>query len=60
MTINERLICRTALNRAIACVQLELEAEGKSGVHLYALHPGETFLMHVRSSNALTVFTKGW
>ncbi|KLO14747.1 NAD-binding protein [Schizopora paradoxa] len=31
---------KTGLNRAIACVQLELEAEGKSGVQLYALHPG--------------------
>ncbi|KLO14748.1 NAD-binding protein [Schizopora paradoxa] len=31
---------KTALTRAIACVQMELDAEGKSGVHLYALHPG--------------------
>ncbi len=45
--------CRAALNRAIGCLQLELDAEGKSGVHLYAVHPGECaylflrrFLMH--------------
>jgi len=31
---------KTALNRAIACLQLELDAEGKSGIHLYAVHPG--------------------
>ncbi len=33
--------CRTALNRAIGCIQQELDAEGKSGIHLYAVHPGE-------------------
>jgi len=31
---------KAALNRAIGCLQLELDAEGKSGVHLYAVHPG--------------------
>jgi len=31
---------KTALNRAIGCLQLELDAEGKSGIHLYAVHPG--------------------
>lgn len=32
---------RTALIRAVGCFQLELDAEGKSGVHMYAVHPGE-------------------
>jgi len=31
---------KSALNRAIGCLQLELDAEGKSGVRLYAVHPG--------------------
>jgi len=31
---------KTALLRAVGCLQLELDAEGKSGVHMYAIHPG--------------------
>jgi len=31
---------KAALNRAIGCLQLELDAEGKSEIHLYAVHPG--------------------
>jgi len=31
---------KTALNRAIGCLQLELDAEGKSGINLFAVHPG--------------------
>ncbi|KLO10636.1 NAD-binding protein [Schizopora paradoxa] len=31
---------KTALIRAVGCLQLELDAEGKSGVHMYAVHPG--------------------
>jgi len=31
---------KAALNRAIGCLQLELDAEHKSGIALYAVHPG--------------------
>lgn len=33
-------VTRSALVRAVGCLQLELDAEGKSGVHMYTVHPG--------------------
>lgn len=39
---------RTALLRAAACIQLELDATAKSGVHVYSMHPGGSSVTYVQ------------